>query len=72
MLSSCYMENPFYKLPSAEHRAHIRRFLRSDSTDAEDVALRGYIAWRRLEHFLRAEAGLDGGNRRKRGQQPRK
>ena len=53
------MKNPFFDLPSAEHRAHIRRFLRSDSTDEEDCALRGYIAWRRLEFALRTEAELE-------------
>ena len=52
------MKNPFFVLPSAEHRAHIRRFQRSTLTDAEDCAIRGYIAWRQLEHSLRAEAEL--------------
>ena len=46
-------------LPSAEHRAHIRRFRRSDLTDEEDCALRGYIAWRQLEFALRAERDLE-------------
>ena len=59
MLSFPVMENPFFKLPSVEHRAHIRRFLRSDLTDEEDCALRGYVAWRRLEFALRAKAELE-------------
>jgi predicted N-acyltransferase len=34
-------------LPSAEHRSHIRRFRGLDwLTDAEDVAVRGYVAFR--------------------------
>ena len=35
-------------LPSAEHRAHIRRFVKSDLTDAEDVAIRGFVFWKRM------------------------
>lgn len=34
-------------LPSPEHRAQIRRFLKLDMTDEEDVALRGFVAWKR-------------------------
>ena len=37
-------------LPSAEHRAHIRRFQRSTLTDKEDVALRGWVAFKRWHH----------------------
>src|SRR5262245_28813048 len=33
-------------LPSPEHRAQIRRFLKLDMTDEEDVALRGFVAWK--------------------------
>ena len=66
------MKNPFFVLPSAEHRAHIRRFLRSDFTDAQDCAVRGYIAWRQLEHSLRAEAqAVESGTDRS-GKKPRK
>ena len=66
------MKNPFFVLPSAEHRAHIRRFQRSTLTDAEDFAIRGYIAWRQLEHSLRAEAqAVESGTDRS-GKKPRK
>jgi hypothetical protein len=41
-------------LPSAEHRRHIRLFQKSDLTDEEDVALRGYVVWKRLEHTLQS------------------
>jgi hypothetical protein len=43
------------RLPSAEHRAHIRRFQHcTDLTDRQDVALRGYVVWRQLEHDLQS------------------
>ena len=65
------MKNPFFVLPSL-HRAHIRRFQRSTLTDAEDCAIRGYIAWRQLEHSLRAEAqAVESGTDRS-GKKPRK
>jgi hypothetical protein len=47
---------PTVDMPSAEHRGHIRRFLRSPFTDEQDVALRGFVAWKRLNHRLMAEA----------------
>jgi hypothetical protein len=66
------MENPFFKLPSAEHRGHIRRFQRCTLTDAQDVAIRGYVAWRQLEHSLRAAAqAVESGTDRS-GKKPRK
>lgn len=43
------------ELPSAEHRAHIRRFVGSRLTDAEDVALRGWVAFRRWLHKCTTE-----------------
>ena len=62
----------FFVLPSAEHRAHIRRFLRSTSTDEEDVALRGFVAWKRLNHRLMAAAqAVESGTDRS-GKKPRK
>ena len=66
------MKNPFFVLPSAEHRAHIRRFQRSTLTDAEDCAIRGYIAWRQLEHSLRAEAQAVESDTDRSGKKPRK
>jgi hypothetical protein len=42
------MEDWKKHLPSAEHRRHIRRFRGLDwLTDAEDVALRGFVTWKR-------------------------
>jgi len=46
-------------LPSAEHRGHIRRFLRSDLTDEEDVASRGYVIWKRLNFALMEAAAAE-------------
>ena len=43
-------------LPSAEHRGHIRRFLDSGYADKEDVALRGFVFWKRLNARLLALA----------------
>jgi hypothetical protein len=41
----------YLDLPSPEHRRHIRLFSGlHDMTDAEDVALRGFIAWKRWQH----------------------
>ena len=45
-----------FELPSKEHRGHIRRFTRCDWTDEEDVAQRGFVFWKRLEHALRSLA----------------
>ena len=57
---------------SAEHRGHIRRFQRCTLTDAQDVAIRGYVAWRQLEHSLRAAAqAVESGTDRS-GKKPRK
>jgi hypothetical protein len=42
------------RLPSAEHRRHQRRFWRCDLTDKQDVAMRGYVNWRALEHALQS------------------
>ena len=66
------MKNPFFVLPSAEHRAHIRRFRRSTLTDEQDVMLRGFVAWKRLNHRLMvaAQAGESGTDRS--GKKPRK
>jgi hypothetical protein len=48
------------------------RFQRSKLTDAQDVALRGFVAWKRLNHRLMAEAqALESGTDRS-GQKPRK
>ena len=60
------------EMPSAEHRAHIRRFQRSTLSDEQDVALRGFVAWKRLNHRLRAEAqAVESGTDRS-GKKPRK
>ena len=70
--ASCYhrlMKNPFFVLPSAEHRAHIRRFQRSTLTGC---AIRGYIAWRQLEHSLRAAAAPVELRTDRSGKKPRK
>ena len=56
LLFSMKMRKP--NMPSAEHRAHIRRFQRSSLTDAQDIALRGFVAWKRLNYRLMAEAQL--------------
>ena len=41
-------------------------------TDAQDVAIRGYVAWRQLEHSLRAAAqAVESGTDRS-GKKPRK
>jgi hypothetical protein len=46
-------------IPSAEHRGHIRRFQGlTDMTDMEDVALRGYVIWKWLEHNLQSLAAV--------------
>ena len=59
-------------VPSAEHHGHIRRFQRSTLTDEQDVALRGFVAWKRLNHRLMAEAqAVESGTDRS-GQKPRK
>jgi hypothetical protein len=42
-----------HNLPSAEHRGHIRRFRGLEFlTDEEDVALRGWVVWKRLNAAL--------------------
>jgi hypothetical protein len=44
-------------LPSAEHRRHIRLFRKSDLTDEEDVFMRGFVFWKRLNaRLVRAAA----------------
>ena len=66
------MDDDIDNMPSAEHRGHIRRFQRSTLTDAQDVALRGFVAWKRLNHRLMAEAqAVESGTDRS-GQKPRK
>jgi hypothetical protein len=46
-------------LPSPEHRRHIRLFQGlADLTDEQDVALRGYVVWKRLNHALTVAAAL--------------
>ena len=59
-------------MPSAEHRGHIRRFLRSPYGDKEDVALRGFVAWKRLNHRLIAAAQAVESGPKRRGKKPRK
>jgi hypothetical protein len=47
----------FLDLPSKEHRGHIRRFLRLDFTDEQDVALRGLRAFKIWLFTANHEAG---------------
>ena len=43
-----------------------------DLTDEEDFAIRGYIAWRQLEHSLRAAAQAVESDTYRSGKKPRK
>ena len=66
------MKKLIFDMPSAEHRAHIRRFQRSTLTDAQDCALRGFVAWKRLNHRLMAAAELVKSGADRRGKKIRK
>ena len=59
-------------LPSKEHRAHIRRFLRDPCSDEEDVPLRGYVAWRAYDFALRTAKELVESGTDRSGKKPRK
>jgi hypothetical protein len=38
------------RLPSPEHRRHQRLFRKSDLTDEEDLRIRGYCVWKKVNH----------------------
>ena len=62
---------PPVEMPSAEHRAHIRRFMRSPYGDKEDVALRGFVGWKRWNFALMTAAqAVESGTDRS-GKKPR-
>jgi hypothetical protein len=53
------MVKDFLRLPSPEHRRHIRRFLRLPFNDEQDVALRAFTAFRIWLHKLTEEVEID-------------